>query len=741
MTNSPGTIQAVRRRPATVRIARWSAEHPWRAITLWIVLVAACLVAGNASGLRSVSDVDTLSGQAAHAERTIQDSHLEQPATEDVLVSARDGGAFDLAAAQAAAQDVSHRLAGLTQVASVAPPVVAHDGKAVLVAATLAGDPTTAQDHVQPLLDATAAAQKAHPQLRVEEVGSASLNGAINDQVNSDLSTAATFSLPVTLAILLVAFGALLAAGVPVLLALSSVAAATGLSQLVSHVLPDSGSTSSMILLVGMAVGVDYSLFYVRRAREERTKGRTTLDAVEIAAETSGHSVLVSGVAVIVSMLGMFVASEAVFSSLAAGAILVVAVAVVGSLTVLPAVLVLLGPRIDRPRVPFAWRLSQRADGRESRVWGRVLRPVLAKPGATLAVSVVAMLALALPALAMKTESGSAETLPRSIPEVRSFDRLAAEFPSEQSAHMVVVEAPAAQAQAVVTALGSLEARVANDPLFARSTSGAVDLRTSKDGTVHVLALPVPFDSESPSAKSGLTELRHDLLPATVGEVSGAKWSVGGDTAVNVDSANHLASHLPWVVAFVVLLTMALMAGIFRSVWLAVVTAGANLLSAGAAFGVLVLVFQHTWAQKLLDFHSTGALISWIPLFTFAVLFGLSMDYHVFVVSRIREAAAVGLPTREAVRLGVVRSAGTVTSAAIVMVSVFAIFASLHMVEMKQLGVGLAVAVLVDALVVRTVILPAAIALLGDRVWWPGTVRRRDAQVESDAPVLAGVRG
>lgn len=743
MTGRAGTIRTTRaeRRPATVRIARWSAEHPWRAISLWIVLVVVSLAAGQAAGLRSLSDVDQGVGDSGHAAHVLHDAKLEDPSTEDVLVTARDGATLDVPAAQAAARDVAARLSGLAQVEQVQPAVVAPDRSAVLVQATLTGDPATASDRVQPLLDATAATQDAFPQLRVEQVGGASLDDAINEQVGSDLSAAATISLPVTLAILLVAFGALLAAGVPVLLALSSVAAATGLSQLASHLIPDSGTTSSMILLIGMAVGVDYSLFYVRRAREERAAGRDTLSAVEIAAETSGHSVLVSGVAVIVSMLGLFVADQPVFSSLAAGAILVVAVAVVGSLTVLPAVLVLLGPRIDRPRVPIAWRLSARADGRESRLWSAVLRGVLARPGRTLVVTVVALLALAAPALAMKLQTGSAETLPRSIAEVRTLDRLTAAFPGEQTSHLVVVEAPASHASDVAAALGALETHVATDPLFAQGAAGATEVRASSDGTVHALALAAPFDPDSSSARRGLEELRDDLLPTYLGPVAGATWTVGGDTATNLDESRHLSDHLPWVIAFVVLVTMVLMVSIFRSVWLAVVTAGANLLSAGAAFGVLVLVFQHTWAEGVLDFHSTGALISWIPLFTFAVLFGLSMDYHVFVVSRIREAAANGLSTREAVRSGVLRSAGTVTSAALIMVSVFAIFAALHMTEMKQLGVGLAAAVLVDALVVRTVLLPAAIALLGERVWWPGSLGRRPVAVVEPAPELAAARG
>ncbi|GIG19294.1 membrane protein [Cellulomonas chitinilytica] len=682
-------------------------------MSLWVVLVAVSLTAGQLAGLRTLSEVDSGVGQSGDAARWVHEAGLDDPAVENVLITAPEGGALPSDAADAAA-DAAGRLTGLPQVRSVGDPVSSPDGTAMIVAATLTERAASAED-LQPLLDATAATQTAHPGLRVEQVGGTSLDVAMNALVDEDLSAAAAFSLPVTLVILLVAFGALLAGGVPVLLALSAVAAATGLSAVASRVVPDSGSTSAMILLIGMAVGVDYSLFYVKRAREERAAGRSHLDAVEIAAETSGHSVIVSGVAVIVSMLGLLVAQDAVFTSLAAGAVLVVAVAVIGSLTVLPAVLVLLGARIDRPRVPLVWRLSARSGG-EPRVWARVLRPALSRPGATLVVTSLVLVALAVPALDMKLGSSTLAALPRSVPEVLAYERLAAAFPGEQTTHTVVVKAPAADADAVTRSLDQLGTRLADEPSL---VSAGTTVRASDDGTVHVLTVAVPVAEGSAQAEAGVEALRDDLVPATLGTVTGARWAVGGDAAESLDADRHLSAHMPWVVAFVVLATMLLMLAMFRSVWLAVVTAVANLLSAGAAFGVLVLVFQHSWAEGLLDFRSTGAIVPWIPLFTFAVLFGLSMDYHVFVVSRVREAVAAGQPARDAVRTGILRSAGTVTSAAVVMVSVFAIFAALHLVEMKEIGVGLAVAVLVDVLVVRALFLPAALALLGDRAWWP----------------------
>jgi RND superfamily putative drug exporter len=687
----------------TVRAARWSATHPWRAVALWLVFVAGCVVVGGVVGLRQQGPLDNAVGESGRAAQWVHDAHLDATDTENVLITAR-AGALDTAAAERAAGDVATRMRRLPQVTHVSAALASPDGRAMTVQATLAKDADTA-----PLLDTTRAVQKAFPALRIEEVGSASLDAAVNDQVAQDLSSAATFSLPVTLVIMLIAFGAIVAAGVPIVLALSAVGAATGLSSLVSHVIPDSGSTSAMILLMGMAVGVDYSLFYVKRARAERHAGHTTLDAIEIAAETSGHSVLVSGAAVIVSMLGLFLAEDLTFASLAMGSIVVVAVAVLGSLTVLPALLVLLGRRIDRPRVPVLWRWTMH--DREPRLWPALLRPSLRHPARTLVIAVLALGALAVPAFGLTLASDSAKSLPSSIAEKHSLDRLNASFPNHQTSSDIVVTAAPAQAGAVRDRLTALAARLAHDPDYI----GRGTLRASTDGSVHVLNVHAPFDSESRQARAGVRQLRTDLVPAAVAAVPGAHWAVGGETAAKVDADRHAADRLPWVIAFVVALTMLIMGWVFRSVVIAVATALMNLLSAGAAFGVLVLVFQHSWAEGLLGFHSTGAVINWIPLFTFAVLFGLSMDYHVFVLAHVREAAARGLSTRDAVREGIVRSAGTVTSAAVVMVSVFAIFASLHMIEMKELGIGLAVAVLVDALVVRVIILPSLLMLLGRR--------------------------
>ena len=708
------------RRSASVRAARWSATHPWRAIALWLAFVAACFAIGQAAGTHKATNLDQAVGQSGQAAHWLHDAGMDDPAKESVLISSRSGD-LDAAAADRAAADLTRRMSALPNVAHVDPLQRAHN--AILVNITMRGDPDTAQDRVQPLQDATTATQHGYPQLRVEEVGDASIPKAIDKELGKSFGKATGISLPVTLLILLVAFGAIIAAGVPVLLALSAVFAAVGLSTVASHLVPDSGTTSSVILLMGMAVGVDYSLFYLKREREERARGRSHVDAIEIAARTSGHSVIVSGLAVIVSMAGMFLTQDVIFSSLAVGSILVIGVAVLGSLTVLPAVLAKLGRRIDRPRVPVVWRLTNR--GGEPRLWPALLRPALRRPVAAFLIAATAMVGLALPALNMKLGQSTEKDLPRSIPEVQTYDRLTAAFPAEQVTQEIVVRAPASAAPSVTSALRDVTRQLATNKLFAVDGSDVPVTRSSADGTVHTLSVDVPYAMSSHESRTSLQQLRTQIMPEAIGKVPGAQFAVTGGAASNVDYAQHQKDKLPVVIGFVLALTFLIMAFTFRSIVIALMTILINMLSAAAAFGVLVLTFQPRWAEKALGFHSSGTVVSWIPLFLFVVLFGLSMDYHVFVVSRIREAVQRGMSTRDAVAHGITRSAGVVTSAAVVMVSVFAIFASLDMIEFKELGVGLAAAILIDALVVRAVLLPSLMALLGRANWWPSRLSRR----------------
>jgi RND superfamily putative drug exporter len=635
---------------------------------LWIVFVVATIALGSMVGAKQQTGGDN-AGETARVEQIISDAHFPvDPAAEHVLVTSYSGP-LDRSAATAALDDAAARMRALPGVTGVEAPVTAPDGSAVMLTVNMAGDPDTADQRVQSLLDVTAAVQHDHSTVRVEEVGSASLDKQVGEKINSDFSRAELSSVPVTLLILLVTFGALIAAGVPVLLGLSAVGAAIGLSALTSYLVPVQDTTSSVILLIGLAVGVDYSLFYLKREREERTRGAGHLDAVEIAAATSGRAVVVSGIAVIVAMAGMFLAQDDIFTSFAIGSILVVAVAVLGSLTVLPALLAKLGRWVDRPRIPFLWRLTTPRAGGDAtpRFWSAILRPALRYPVMALVVSAGLLVALGLPTLQMSLK----------LPAIQDL-----------------------------------------------GANG-----TPADGTVTLLNIGTPYAVNTPGADQSLTRLRTVLLPATVGRLSGVEYGVTGDIAGTTDYSRHIRETLPIVIAFVLALTFLVMLWTFRSPVIAATAIGLNLLSVWAAYGILTLTFQRSWAQGLLDFHSNGAVVSWLPLFLFVVLFGLSMDYHVFVVSRIREGVHMGLSTRDAVRHGIVRSAGVVTSAALVMVGVFAVFGSLSTLTLKQLGVGLAVAIFIDATLIRAVVLPSVMALLGQANWWtPRFLRRRGEQ-------------
>ncbi|MEV5261267.1 MMPL family transporter [Streptomyces anulatus] len=761
-----------------VRMARWSARHAGRAIAGWFAFVVLCLVAGIALGTNEATTKDFWVGEAGRAEATATEGGLERSPTERIMIRARSGE-LDMAAAGAAAQDVTERMRDLPEVESVAAPVRSKDGEVLLVSVVLNGPELKGKKNVVPLLEQTAAVGTDHPDLVVEETGSPAISKGVNDQRDEDLALSERISLPVTVITLLIVFGSVIMAGVPLLLALSSIAAAIGLSMVASHVMPDAGVGTNLILLIGLAVGVDYTLFYLKREREERARagGRLGPEAlVELAAATAGRAIVISGLAVIVSTATLYLATDVIFSSLATGTILVVAVAVASSLTVLPALLVVIGRRADR----LAPRRAARRAGRgkpvragkpeTGRVFDALLRPARTRPALTLCLSVLVMLGLTVPALGLKLIDPGKDTFSRDIPAMRVYDRLTGSFPELFVTHEVVTRSTPEQAAQVKRALEDLGRRAQADPLFAsapeeaESTKDETDakdaqdakdakgpeapanprtaaiseptVRTSADGRISVLELSVPHPAPSAEAIESLTRLRQDHIPATVGQLSGVETAVSGDVARGRDYVSHESDKLPLVLGFLLLMTFLMTVWAFRSVVLGAIGVVLNLLSAGASLGLLVLVFQGTWAEGLLAFDSLGAIASRVPLFLVVILFGLSMDYQVFVVSRIQEARQNGMSAREAVLEGINRSAKVVTSAAIVMVTVFGAFVALHLTEMKQMGFCLAVAVLLDAVVIRLMVLPSVLLLLGERAWWPA--RRPGRTVRAQEPAAAG---
>ncbi len=704
---------STRHNPLTVipiRAARWSATHPWRAILAWLVFVLVAVGLAVAVPTKGTEDSDYRLGESGRAEALVDQAGFESATTENVLINPRGDGALDSVAATTAADEIRAGMRDVAGVEKVSQAQPNPDRSALLISVQLARN----QDDVSDLRKVTARVQAAHPDLQVRQAGDVSIDDSINERVGEDLSSAEGISLPVTLVLMLLAFGALIAAGIPVLLAATSVAATIGITAPLSHLVHAEPTVSSMIVLIGMAVGVDYSLFYLKREREERAAGRSTLEAVEIAAQTSGHSILVSGGAVIASMAGLFVIGDVTFNSLATGSILVVAIAVLGSITVLPALLVKLGRWVDRPRVPLLWRLNRRI-GRGG-ISTRVLAPVLRHPAIALVVSGGFVLLLALPVVGMRIHSGNLQTLPATIPEVQTFAKIAQEYPSEGTTATLVVKARADDRAQVAQALRRLDREAVATPDFVGS--GRDPVKVSEAGTTSVLDLAMPYDESDPRVDHAIESLRTELAPAALDGLR-AEYAVGGDAAESLDYVNRQHDRLPIVITVVLLLTLLMMGFAFRSVPIALVSTALNLASVGVAFGILTLVFQHGWGAGALDFTSPGFVIDWIPLFVMVVLVGLSMDYHVFVISRIREHVLKGVPTRVAVARGIRDTAGVVTSAAAVMVSVFAIFATLSMMEMKMMGVGLSAAILIDATVIRLVMLPAILVLLGERAWWP----------------------
>jgi RND superfamily putative drug exporter len=723
-------------RNIAARAGRWSAQHRKKAIFGWLAFVIASLAIGGALGTNTLKDEDSGVGESGRADKTLSEA-FPQETSESVLVQSATLKTSD-PEFKAGVDDVVQRLRGARDVEAVVSPYdertqISADGRSALVDFEIAGDPDTAADRVDPSLAATAAAVKANPELRIEQFGDASADKAISKQFEDDFAKAELTSLPITLLILVIAFGALVAAGVPLLLALSGVAATIGLLGPVSQIAPVDESINSVILLIGLAVGVDYSLFYLRREREERAAGRSEQAALEAAAATSGRAVLISGFTVMIAMAGMYIAGNSTFTSFATGTILVVAVSVIGSLTVLPAVLSKLGDRVERGRIPLIGRIKARTA--KAGLWPRTVDRVLKRPLLSALVSGGLLLALALPTLGMQTAVPGVDGLPQDLPVVQTYNRIQEAFPGESIPADVVVEAKDVTAGPVAAAIDDLGERAARQPdLFERGITTEI----SPDETVASVSIPLAGDGTDAESNAALDGLRGELIPATLGTVSGATTDVTGMTAETADFNDSMSSHMPWVFAFVLSAAFLLLMVTFRSLVIPLKAILLNLLSVGAAYGVLVLVFQEGWGESLLGFESTGAITAWLPLFLFVVLFGLSMDYHVFILTRIREAVDRGMRTEDAVAQGIKSTAGVVTSAAIVMVAVFSIFATLSSLEFKQMGVGLAVAILIDATIIRGVLLPATMKLLGERNWYLPRALRWLPRVGLEGPARPG---
>jgi uncharacterized membrane protein YdfJ with MMPL/SSD domain len=656
--------------------------------------VVVALAIGAAAGTKELPNGAV--GQSARGYSMMNRNELGGPATELAYIR---GAGLD-----PAIRDVSNRFRALTLKPQTRR---SRNGQAAIVFVEL--------DHFVPverIQAAVAQTARAYPRLTVEETGDISASEARDHVTNQDLHRAELFSIPVTLVILLVVFGAVVAALVPVALALTAVAATFGLLGLLSQAFPIDDSVKTVVLLIGMAVGVDYSLFYIVREREERRRGKPPHEALDTTARTSGRTVIVSGTTVAIAMAGMYLAGLPVLNGIATGTIAVVACAVAGSVTVLPAVLELLGPRIDRGRIPFLARDPGESGGR---FWGAVVDGVLRHPVRYAAAATALLLALAYPALSLHISKPSDEALTdQSEPALRALAAVRRDFPEAADTAQVVVEVPPASRAAAVGQVKRLQQLA----LARGITHPPLQLSANPQRTAVEIDMPLSGNGANSASRDAVKLLRRELVPSTVGRVPGVEWAVTGTTAEDIDFTKQIADGLPYVIAFVLVLAFGLLLVAFRSIVVPLKAVVLNLLSVGAAYGVLALVFEHSWAEPLLGFTSNGTIVSWLPLFLFVVLFGLSMDYHVFILSRVREAVDRGATTEEAVRQAISNTAGVVTGAALVMVGVFSLFATLSSLDTKQAGVGLAAAVLIDATIIRGVLLPASMKLLGDWNWY-----------------------
>ncbi|WP_210584392.1 MMPL family transporter [Streptomyces sp. GESEQ-35] len=724
-------------RGIAARAGGWSARHRWAAVGIWVLFVVLAMGLGSAAGRVDVKDSDQLKGETHTAATIIEDAGIDEPAGETVLIQATDGGvkATD-AGFRAAVESVVKAVEATGEVTDVTSPyetdTISKDGRSALVQFDMRGDAETAGERVEPVLKAVEDVQKGHESLRIEEIGGASMNKTFDDAFGDDFKKAEISAVPVALGILLIAFGALVAALLPVLLAITAIMATMGLMGIVSHVMPMSETANSVMLLVGLAVGVDYCLFYLRREREEREAGRDAQTALRVAAATSGRAIIVSGVTVCVAMAGMLFTGLAEFEAMGLASLMVVAVAMVGSVTVLPALLSLLGGRVEKGRIPFLRRRQRSGGGSESRFWTAVLKGVLAKPLVSVVVAAGVLLAITAPAVGMKTQNLTLDQeFGDSLPIVQTYNRVNDAFPGGSEPAEVVVRADDINAPEVRSAIADFREQA----ISSGASRGPVDIKLHDAQNVAFVYVPLVGGSDMDKASASLDKLRDEVRPATLGEVDGVEAPVTGGVAMSKDFNDQLVGSVVPVFAFVVVFAFLLMLLCFRSLTIAITSIVLNLLSVGAAYGILVAVFQHGWGASLVGAEGVGAIVSWLPLFLFVILFGLSMDYHVFVVSRIREARLRGRTTKDAIQHGVVTTAGVVTSAAVIMVAVFAIFGTLSMQSMKQMGVGLAAAVLIDATIIRGVLLPAVMALLGERNWYlPKWLNRMPDLTHDEAP-------
>jgi uncharacterized membrane protein YdfJ with MMPL/SSD domain len=734
-------------------MATWSARHRKAVLLGWVLIVVialgACSVvptntdiklSGTGEALNALELIrDRFGGQEQIPREIVVFSHpslrVTDPAYEDKvkglmtdLLGLRAQETTDIegipvvSATRIVSKTTTYYDIGLPREQSPFVAQNATGGDVTFALVDLVGDLKEAEGNVGPVLDTVAKAQADSGGFQIVVGGDASINKQTTDIVNQDMGRALFLNLPVTFVILVLAFGALLAALIPLALALAAIATANGILAIVSHGYALSEIYTEMVLLMGLATGIDYALFVVTRYRRERSAGRSKQEALQVASGTSGKAVVFAGTTVLLAISGMFLVDFVIFTSLALASMVVVAIAIIISVTLLPALLAMLGDNVNRLRVPFL----RSTTGEHGGVWGVIIDRVLARPVILATGALVALVALAVPLVTLNLGFNGVKSLPNGVEGKKAVSALENNFtlglfsPAE-----VVVDAGrdqnvfAEDIQASVNRLLSSVREETASPENPDAPYGApIQTKTNDAGDTQLIQIPVNADTGDQKAIDAVNHLRNDLVRNAFAG-SPARALVTGQTAGNIDFRANIYFRTPIVFAFVLGLAFVILLLMFRSIVIPIKAIILNLLSVGAAYGVLVLVFQRGWLlERVLGFEATGIVESWLPLFVFAILFGLSMDYHVFILSRVKELYEKGLSNEEAVSQGIKATAGTITSAAAIMVAVFTIFAFTRLIALKQFGVGLGVAILIDATVIRSILLPASMKLLGDWNWY-----------------------
>ena len=696
-------------------LARASSLHPWRTLAAWlaVVVVSFFLVATLLDGVLTSEATITKETESDRAEELLRESFpptaesLERGVTEVVVVRSLDGS-VDGERVEALAEDVRAAGATFVQASSEGEGMLSEDGDAAAVLVALGPDAEEKVDGV------VAAVERldAEPGYEAAVTGEWTADADFGQLSQDDLREGELFfGAPAALLILLLVFGTVVAGVVPLVLAIVSIVVALALTALLGQAFELSLFVVNMLTGMGLALGIDYTLFILSRYREERSEGREKLDAIDVAGATASRAVLFSGMAFVLAMFGLVLVPSSIFRSLATGAILVAIVSVIAALTLLPAVLSLLGDRVNALRLPFFGRVAERSAS-EGRFWGAIARGVMGRPVLSLAAGTALLLAAAVPVLTLETGSSGIATLPDRFESKQGFILLNEEFPGQTTDPVEVaivgdLGAPETQA-ALKTFIGSVESH----PRF-----GGATVEESEAGTVAQVTFPVEGDAIGEEAIGAVRELRGEIVPQAFAGVE-ADALVAGDTAVELEYHDTVDVWLPWVFLFVLGLSFVLLTVAFRSVVVSAKAIVMNLLSVGAAYGLLVLVFQKGVGNEIFGFQQAETVEAWVPLFLFSVLFGLSMDYQVFLLSRIRETYVETRDNRRAVQFGIVSTGRLITGAALIIIAVFWGFAMGDLIMFQQMGFGVAVALFIDATIVRSVLVPATMTLLGRWNWY-----------------------